>query len=39
MPGMAQKQFPREGFRLYDSEREVEALLEANISVRDFALQ
>lgn len=29
MPGMAQKQFPREGFRLYDSEREVEALLEA----------
>ena len=29
MPGFAQKQFPREGFRLYDSEREVEALLEA----------
>ena len=29
MPRMAQKQFPREGFRLYDSEREVEALLEA----------
>jgi trans-aconitate methyltransferase len=28
MPGMAQKQFPRVGFRLYDSEREVEALLE-----------
>jgi trans-aconitate methyltransferase len=29
MPGLAQKQFPREGFRLYDSEREVEALLES----------
>ena len=28
MPGMAQKQFPRQGFRLYDYEREVEALLE-----------
>ncbi len=28
MPAMAQKQFPRVGFRLYDSEREVEALLE-----------
>jgi len=28
MPGLAQKQFPREGFRLYDSEREVEAFLE-----------
>jgi SAM-dependent methyltransferase len=28
MPGMAQQQFPRAGFRLYDSEREVEALLE-----------
>ena len=29
MPRMAQKQFPREGFRLYDSERAVEVLLEA----------
>jgi len=29
MPGLAQKQFPRESFRLYDSEREVEALLES----------
>jgi SAM-dependent methyltransferase len=29
MPSMAQKQFPREGFRLYDSEREVEMLLAA----------
>jgi len=28
MPTMAQKQFPREGFRLYDSEPEVAALLE-----------
>jgi SAM-dependent methyltransferase len=28
MPGLAQKQFPRQGFRLYDSEREVEVLLE-----------
>jgi trans-aconitate methyltransferase len=34
MPGVAQKQFPREGFRLYDSEREVEALLEATGFVR-----
>jgi SAM-dependent methyltransferase len=28
MPGPAQKQFPREGFRLYDSVREVEVLLD-----------
>jgi hypothetical protein len=27
MPPMSQKQFPRQGFRLYDSEEEVDSLL------------
>jgi hypothetical protein len=29
MPRLAQTRFPREGFRLYDADREVEALLAA----------